>query len=126
LAISPRIPVGVDIVEISRIRKAMSTWPNTFLKRIYTKSEINNCNNVASRLAARFAAKEAVMKALETGIMGVNWRDIEVISNNNGAPSIKLHGKAHDKAQENGIKEFSISISHSNKYAVAFVIGNVI
>ena len=123
---SSRIPVGVDIVEISRIRKAISTWPNTFLERIYTKSEIANCNNVASRLAARFAAKEAVMKALETGAIGVNWHDIEVISNDKGAQSIQLHGKAHDKAQENGIREFSISISHSNKYAVAFVIGNVI
>lgn len=123
---SSRIPVGVDIVEISRIRKAIATWPNTFMERIYTQSEIINCKNVASRLAARFAAKEAVMKALGTGATGVNWHDIEVVSNDNGAPSIQLYGRAHDKAQENGIKEFSISVSHSEKYAVAFVIGNVI
>jgi len=123
---SSRIPVGVDIVEISRIKKAISIWPNTFLARIYTQTEINSCNNIASRLAARFAAKEAVMKALETGTKGVGWQDIEVISNDHGAPSIQLYGKAHDKAKENGIKEFSISISHSKKYAVAFVIGNVI
>ena len=120
------IPIGVDIVEISRIRRAISKWPHTFLERVYTKTEIQNCNNVASRLAARFAAKEAVMKALGTGAKGISWHDIEVVSNKNGAPLIHLYGKAQDKAQENGIKEFSISVSHSNRYAVAFVIGNVI
>ncbi|MFC1846268.1 holo-ACP synthase [Chloroflexota bacterium] len=120
------VPVGVDIVEISRIRRAVSKWPHAFLERVYTKPEIQYCNNVASRLAARFAAKEAVMKALGTGAKGISWHDIEVTSNSNGAPSIQPYGKAHDKAQENGIKEFSISVSHSKRYAVAFVIGNVI
>ncbi len=120
------ISVGVDIVEISRIRKAISTWPNSFMERVYTQNEIQTCNNVASRLAARFAAKEAVMKALGTGATGISWHDIEVISEKNGAPSVQLHGKAYDKAQENGIKEFAISVSHSKKYAIAFVIGNVI
>ena len=65
------------------------------------------------------------MKALGTGTIGINWHDIEVVSNETGAPIIQLYGKAYDKAQENGIKEFAISISHCKEYAVAFVIGNV-
>ncbi len=126
MAKSSKITVGVDIIEIYRIKQAVSNWQHSFLSRIYTEVELKHCHNLASSLAARFAAKEAVMKALGTGARGLSWRDIEVISNNNGTPLVQLYGKALDKAREIGITEFSISLSHNKQYAIAFVIGNAV
>jgi len=122
----PRIHVGIDIIEINRIEQAISSWQNSFLKRIYTEAELQDCHNVASSLAAHFAAKEAVMKTLGTGTKGLNWRDIEILSNSDGVPLVQLHGRAQNKAKEIGINEFSVTISHSKQYAVAFVIGDAV
>ena len=116
--------VGVDIIEINRIEQAILNWQNSFLKRIYSEAELENCQNKASRLATRFAAKEAVMKALGTGTINISWHDIEITSDANGAPFIQLYGEARNKAKNIGISEFSISMSHSKQYAIAFVIGN--
>jgi len=118
--------VGIDIIEIPRIKQAISSWQNSFLNRIYTDAELESCHNAASSLAVRFAAKEAVMKALGTGTRGLSWRDIEVLSDPDGAPIIQLHGRAQDKASEKGITEFSITMSHSKQYAIAFVIGDAV
>jgi holo-[acyl-carrier protein] synthase len=118
---SQEITIGVDIIEIDRIEQATLTWHDSFLKRIYTDAELESCGNKPSSLAARFAAKEAVMKALGTG--GVSWKDIEVFSNNDGAPIVRLYGKAYNKAKEIGLSAFSISMSHSKQYAIAMVIG---
>jgi holo-[acyl-carrier protein] synthase len=114
--------IGVDIIEIGRIDRAISRWQGSFLKRIYTQAELEGHHNISS-LAARFAAKEAVMKALGTGVRGVNWRDIEILTNGNGAPIVRLHGRACEKSKELGVAQFSISMSHSREYAVAFVVG---
>ena len=119
-------PVGTDIVEIQRIEQAISSWQGSFLSRVYTESELDSCQNRASSLAARFAAKEAVMKALGTGANGISWRDIEILSNSQGAPVVQLHNQAERKAKENGIAKFSVTMSHCKEYAVAFVIGDVI
>lgn len=120
-----RTVIGVDIIEIARIERAISRWQDSFLKRVYTGVELEGgCS--ARSLAARFAAKEAVMKALGTGIRGLNWRDIEIISNSDGAPLIRLHGQAYQKSKEVGIADFSVTLSHSKQHAVAFVIGNAI
>ena len=121
-----RIPVGIDVIEIARIEQAMLSWQDSFLKRIFTDGELESCRNRASSLAVRFAAKEAVMKALGTGARGLNCRDIEIISNSKGAPVVQLHGQAQKKAKEIGISEFSVTMSHSKQYATAFVIGNVV
>ena len=120
-----KMAVGIDIIEINRIEQAMLNWQNSFLKRIYSEVELETCQNKASRLAVRFAAKEAVMKALGTGTTNINWHDIEVISDANGAPLIQLYGEARNIAKNIGISEFSISLSHSKQYAIAFVVGNV-
>ncbi len=120
---SGRAAIGVDIIEIGRIERVISERQDSFLKRIYTMAELESHYNVSS-LAARFAAKEAVMKALGTGTRGVNWRDIEILTNMDGAPVIRLHGHALERSKELGIAHFSISISHSRQYAVAFVIGH--
>ncbi|MDY6893085.1 MAG: holo-ACP synthase [Chloroflexota bacterium] len=118
--------VGVDIIEIERIEQAVSAWQGSFLKRIYTEAELESCHSVIPSLAARFAAKEATMKALGINSRGLNWRDIEVLSNNNGAPLVQLHGRAYKKAEELGVTGISVSMSHSKQYAVAFVISDAI
>ena len=120
------ISVGTDIIEIHRIEQAILSWQDSFLRRIYTEAELESCRNRASSLAARFAAKEAVMKALGTGAKEIKWRDIEILSNSEGAPVVQLHARARRKAEENGIAEFSVTMSHCKEYAVAVVIGDVI
>ena len=120
------ISVGTDIIEIHRIEQAVLSWQDSFLRRIYTEAELESCRNRASSLAARFAAKEAVMKALGTGAKGIKWRDIEILSDSEGAPVIQLHGRARRKAEENGIAKFSVTMSRCKEYAVAVVIGDVI
>jgi holo-[acyl-carrier protein] synthase len=117
------IAVGVDIIEIDRIEEATLSWQGSFLKRIYTEAELESSGNKPSSLAARFAAKEAVMKALGTGARGLGWKDIEVLSNSDGAPFVRLHGRAYDKAKEIGMSQFAISMSHSKHYAIAMVVG---
>jgi len=115
--------IGVDIIEISRIDGALGRFGDRFLQRIYTGPEIALCKDRPNRLAARFAAKEAVMKALGTGVSGVSWREIEVLSNPSGEPQIQLYGKARIIADSLGLDEFAVSLSHSKEYAVASVIG---
>jgi len=117
--------IGVDIIEIGRIGRAVSRWQDSFLKRIYTPAELDDHHNISS-LAARFAAKEAVMKALGMGVGAVSWRDIEILRKEGGAPLVKLHGRALARSKEIGIARFSISMSHSREYAVAFVVGHAV
>jgi holo-[acyl-carrier protein] synthase len=116
-----RTAIGVDIIEIDRIKRAVSRWQDSFLNRIYTQAELDNHKNISS-LAARFAAKEAVMKALGTGTRGVGWTDIEIITNSHGRPRVRLYGRALKKSVEIGLSRFDVSLSHSKNYAVAFVI----
>src|SRR3989454_9006834 len=115
--------VGVDIIEIDRIEKALVRHGGRFLGRVYTKLEVAFCRGRASELAARFAAKEAVMKALGTGARGVAWREIEVLPNHRGKPLVYLHGRAQERAERIGLAELDVSMSHSREYAVAFVVG---
>ena len=119
----PMYHVGVDIIEIGRIEGATGRWGERFLGRTYTEEELRICRNRAPALAVRFAAKEAVMKALGTGAEGVGWRDIEVLSNSDGKPVVCLHGRAQERADELGLGELAISLSHSGEYAIASVVG---
>ncbi len=115
--------VGVDIIEIGRIERVATRWGERFLKRVYTEAELGICKNRAPALAARFAAKEAVMKALGTGVKGVGWREIEVLANSDGKPLLHLYGGAKKMAEELGMRELGISLSHSKEYAIASVVG---
>jgi len=117
--------VGVDIIEIDRIEKAMNRWGDRFLHRIYTELELRLCRQKPPSLAVRFAGKEAVMKALGTGIKGISWREIEIPSEPSGKPLVQLYGKAQNKANSLGLDKLAISLSHSREYAVAFVVGEV-
>lgn len=114
--------VGVDIIEIGRIAQAVKRWGDRFLLRTYTEAELAYCRGRAPELAARFAAKEAVMKALGTGTRGVSWRDVEVVRARSGAPSIKLHGRGAGVAERLALSQIAISLSHSHEYAVASVV----
>ena len=111
--------VGIDIIEISRISQAVERWGQRFLQRIYTPSELDYCRGRAPQLAVRFAAKEAIMKALGTGRRGVDWRDIEVVRRRGGAPSIHLQGRASRVAERMAVSHVALSLSHSREYAVA-------
>jgi holo-[acyl-carrier protein] synthase len=116
------LTTGVDIIEISRIKQTLDRYGQRFLDRIFTLDEIAYCRGRAPNLAGRFAAKEATMKALGTGVRGVSWKDIEVVRAKSGAPSVKLHGRAEKRAERLQVSEISLSISHSREYAVAFVV----
>ena len=117
--------VGVDIIEIWRIREALDRWGERFLNRIYTAEELTHCRKHPERLASRFAAKEAVMKALGTGVRGVGWREIEILAERSGKPIVRLHGNAQKKAESLGITSLDISLSDTREHAVAFVVGEV-
>jgi holo-[acyl-carrier protein] synthase len=114
--------VGVDIIEISRIEAVIKRWGITFLERVFTPSELESFGK-ASSLAARFAAKEAVLKAIGACDKGIGWQDIEILAESSGKPLVKLTGKAKLQADASAITKFNISLSHSRDYAVAFVIG---
>lgn len=119
----PMYVTGVDIVEIGRIRRAVAHWNGRFTGRVYTPAELRVCRGRIPELAARFAGKEAVMKALGTGVRGVGWRDIEILSLPSGKPQVHLNGRARHKAQALGLDGLEISLSHSREYAIASVVG---
>ena len=116
--------VGTDLVEIGRIQHVVEKNPR-FLTKVYTEEEIRYCQrkkNPWQSFAARFAAKEAVSKALGTGLGKIGLTDIEVQNQSTGQPQIVLHGAAQIFAQTHGIKRVHISLSHSEVYAIATAI----
>ncbi len=115
---------GVDIVDIARIKKAIERHGDKFLERVYTRSEIDCCSKKANpypSYAVRFAAKEAVMKALGKGIYDIRFCEIEVIIGDNGRPEICLSGGAKACAEEVGIRNIDVSLTHERSMAVAVV-----
>lgn len=117
--------IGIDIVEIDRVKEAVEKYGDSFLEKVFTEKEIKYCRSRKvlkyPELAVRFAAKEAYAKALGTGIKGfgrsnhgVHWKDIEVVNNSHGKPLFSIKGEISEKAQ--------VSLSHSHDYAVAFVV----
>jgi len=121
------LSVGVDIVEIERLGRAIERWGQRFLDRVYTPREQAFCRGRVPELAARFAAKEAISKALGTGIIGregVNWQDMEVLPDRRGKPLVYLHGRALRRAEEVGLTQWAISLSHEREVAIAFVVAS--
>jgi holo-[acyl-carrier protein] synthase len=120
------VGTGIDIAEVPRIRHAIERFGKRFLERIYTPGEMRYCDSKANRMeryAARFAAKEAAMKALGTGWNhGVRWRDCEVTRMPGGRPTMTFHGKAREFAARLGVKNAALSISHTAEQAIAQVI----
>jgi len=120
------VGTGIDIAEVPRIREAIERHGERFLKRIFTESEIQYCESKANRVeryAARFAAKEAGMKAIGTGWNhGVRWRDIEVARKPGERPTLVLHGKAAEFAAKLGATNIALSLTHTAEQAFAQVI----
>ena len=113
---------GVDIIEVARIARAAERHGERFYKRFFTNSERAHCGCRFPALAARFAAKEAVAKALGTGIGDVKWVEIEVVNDERGRPKIVLHGAAAMVAADLGLTEWSLSLSYTHEHAIAFVV----
>lgn len=120
------VGTGIDIAQVPRIAESIERFGERFLRRVFTEDEIRYCDSKANRVeryAARFAAKEAAMKALGTGWnRGVRWRDIEVFRQPGSRPTIKFHGVAADFAAKLGTRNIALSISHTPELAIANVI----
>nr|HID14478.1 holo-[acyl-carrier-protein] synthase [Anaerolineae bacterium] len=119
--------VGIDLIEIARIERVLTRYGDRFLERVFTPAEILYCRARLPELAARFAAKEAVSKALGIGIRmiardGINWQDVEVIGDLRGKPLVRLYGRAAERAGELGLTGWAVSLSHTREHAVAVVI----
>jgi holo-[acyl-carrier protein] synthase len=125
------IGIGTDIIECVRIAKMIEKHGELFLNRVYTRNEIAYCScrkSTIQHYAGRWAAKEAVLKALGTGwAKGIQWTDVEVVNEIGGRPHIELGGQAKLISQQMGIREILISISHCRSYAIAYAsaIGNI-
>jgi holo-[acyl-carrier protein] synthase len=117
-----KLATGVDLLEIERLRGAIETHGQKFLHRIFTMQELDANQKKIESLAGRFAAKEAVAKALGCGIGDVAWKEIEILRAESGAPQLVLHGAAERLAREQGLASWSLSISHSQSHAVAMVV----
>jgi holo-[acyl-carrier protein] synthase len=114
--------VGVDLIEVERIETMIARYGDRFLTRVFTARELQYCRGQVQSLAARFAAKEAVSKALGTGLNGLAWREIEIVSDARGKPSVQLSGQAAQRAAQMQIKNFALSLSHTRAHAIAFVV----
>jgi holo-[acyl-carrier protein] synthase len=117
-----KLATGVDLIEISRIEEVIARHGRHYLDRIYTPAELEQCGERVESLAGRFAAKEAVAKALGSGIGDISWKDIEILGDEQNAPVLTLHNVAKQKADERGLAIWSVSISHSQSHSVAFVV----
>lgn len=115
--------LGIDMVAIPRVRAALERHDGRFLRRVYTPEEVAFCRGRVHELAARFAAKEAVMKALGTGARGLAWREIEVLPDRRGKPLVYLYGRARDRAEQIGLRALEVSLAHERDFAVAAVVG---
>jgi len=118
--------IGVDLVKISRIKKAVDRWGDRFIKKVFTEKEIKICNSrprPINAFALRFAAKEAFSKAVGFGMrQGIRWKDIEVFHYPTGKPGIRLYGKCLKICEENGLNNVHISLSDEGDYGIALVI----
>jgi len=116
------LKTGVDLIEIERIKASINKYGERFLKRIYTSKELSLFGGNVGSLAARWAAKEAVAKALGCGIGPVQWIEIEILRGEQKEPVLYLHGDAAKMADEQGLTSWSLSLSHTHEHAVAMVV----
>ncbi len=134
LANQTKIKIGSDICSVVRIKRAYEKYGSRFIDKVLTENEKNYvlgksnlkspraAHKLAEALAARFAAKEAVVKALGTGWRGIHWREIEVINAESGAPQVILHGRAKDLLLKLTLSQIEISLSHEQEFAIAFAL----
>ncbi len=120
------VGMGVDIIEVPRVRAAIERFGERFLRRLFTPGEIRYCESKANkheRFAARFAAKEAALKAIGTGLSrGISWQDVEIVREPSGRPTLSFTGRAAEFAKRLGVRRSSVSLSHTEQVAFAQVI----
>jgi holo-[acyl-carrier protein] synthase len=121
------LSTGVDILHVPRMKRAIERYGQRLLDRCFTAAEIKACRGFAEEFAARYAAKEAVSKALGVGLRvmarnGIKFHDVEILPDRYGKPHVHLHGYAAERAQELGLKEWAVSLTHEKEYTVAFVV----
>lgn len=118
--------IGIDIIEVARIEKQLGRVQERFLRRLFTDREIAYCNRKrfqALHFAARFAAKEACLKAMGTGLSaGISWKDVEILNDEAGKPSVRLGGRAKALAEERGFRVVHVSMTHVKDIAAAVVV----
>jgi holo-[acyl-carrier protein] synthase len=118
----PELRTGIDLIEIERFEKAVDRHGSRFLGRVFTTQELDEVGDNQASLAARFAAKEAVAKALGTGIGVISWHEIEILRGASREPLLRLHGSARILAKELHLDNWSISLSHSRTHAIAMAV----
>lgn len=116
------IRCGVDSIDIERVEQSMKRFGERFYTRFLTENERAYCEDNAERTAARIAAKEAVGKLLGTGIGDIRWRDVEILREDNGRPTLRLHGNAATIAAELGLTAWDISLTHTDTTATAMCV----
>ena len=119
--------VGIDLIEIPRFERALARYGPRLLGRVFTPAEVHYCRGRTAELAARFAAKEAVSKALGVGMRmlapdGIAWQEAEILGDGRGKPFVWLYGRAAARANELGIVEWAVSLSHTRDNAIALVV----
>ena len=117
---------GVDLLLVERFESVLARHGERFVRRICTEREAEYCGGRTMELAARFAGKEAVMKALGTGVRGVKWREIEILANARGKPVALMHGGARRRMREIGLARIEISLTHEKTMVCAFAVGQPI
>ena len=120
----PNLHTGVDMIEVQRLREAIERHGDRFLRRIYTDAELKELKGNLPSLAARFAGKEAVAKALATGIGDLSWQDVEILRGPRREPVLHLYGAAEVIAKKRGITNWAISLSHTHDHALALVVAS--
>lgn len=121
----PIIGIGIDAVDVERIRALLERYGNRFINKVFQPEEATYCmsqHDPAQHFAARYAAREAVAKALGTGFSGISWREIAVVRDADGAPKVSLCGAAERKASSMGVKRIWLSLTHTNTLAIAVAV----
>lgn len=116
------VAVGIDIIEVDRVQKVFAHHGERFLRRVFTELEVRQCRGKIARLAGRFAAKEAISKALGTGLHGVAWREMEVVQIRSGRPTVRLHGNAKRRAEQLGLSAFDVSMADLKAFSIAIAV----
>ncbi len=114
---------GVDMIEVERIDRAILRYGERFFMRFFTEQELIDASGSTPALAARFAAKEAVSKALGTGIGDVGWKEIEIVNGPKREPVLHLYGRARELAGDLGVDAWAVSMSHTHEHALAIAVG---
>ena len=115
--------LGIDIIKVERIAATLRRFGDRFARRVLTDGEQRYVRGRPQNFAGRWAAKEAVSKVLGLGVRGVGWRDIEIARLPTGQPSVRLHGRARERAEQLGMSRVAVSISHEDDFAVAIAFG---